>query len=188
MPVAFILDFADGTSAQYDAVVEDMQLGGHTAAGGLFHGAGATATGWRVVDVWENDAIFQQFAAEKIGPISQAHGLPEPEIERIEVGAPRVGPGGDAQFLQVVRLAGIDGDTFEALDGQILPDGSAPEGCVFHVNGAGADGWVVVDYWTSRDLRDAFIAGRVMPAMQAAGVSDPPQFEDLELHSVMTPA
>lgn len=190
VPVAFILDFPGGTTAQYDAVVAEMGLShGHVPDGALYHGAGPTASGMRVVDVWEADEPFQRFAAEKIGPITQAHGMAEPTIERLEVAQVRLSDDPDAEthFLQVVRMDGVDEDAFHALDEHVLPDGRAPEGCAFHVNGPTPRGWCVVDYWTSREIRDAFIAERVMPAVQAAGAA-PPAIEELDLHATLRPA
>jgi hypothetical protein len=185
MAAAFILDFEDGTSDQYDGVVEDMQLGGKVVPGALYHGAGATETGWRVVDLWEDEDAFQAFAAEKIGPISQAHGLAEPSIRRVELAEARAGSDAEAQFVQIVTLAGVDGETFNTLNSQVLPDGALPEACTFHVNGAAGADWCVIDFWTSRDARDAFMGERVGPVMQAAG-ADYPQIEDLDLHNTLT--
>src|SRR3954451_6349469 len=100
MAVGFILDFPGGTAEQYDQVVARMELGGHMAPGGSFHAAGPSADGWRVVDVWDSDEAFQRFAEEKIGPITQEVGLPEPKITRIE--EHRIGDqrdqGGDIEF------------------------------------------------------------------------------------------
>lgn len=187
MAVAFILDFEGATQAQYDAVVEDMQLGGRPAPGGLYHGAGASATGWRVIDVWESDAPFEEFARTKIGPITQAHGMPQPTIERIEVAKIRRGsdPDAEAHFAQVVRVEGVSADEFRALDSAVLADGKLPDGAIFHVNGPMDGGWCVVDYWASREQRDRFIETRVGPSAAAAGQA-PPTIEDLELHATMT--
>ena len=60
MAVAIIIDFKGGTLDQYDEVVEKMDLGGKTAPGGLFHWACKTDDGFRVVDVWEDRAEFEE--------------------------------------------------------------------------------------------------------------------------------
>jgi hypothetical protein len=189
MPVAYILDFAGGTTAQYDAVVAEMDLGGKAADGSLFHGAGATSTGLRVIDVWDDGAAFAAFTAAKTGPITQSKGLAPPAVEQLEVAEVRAGgsPDEEAHFAQVVRLDGLDAASWAALDPLVLPDGVPPAGCVFHVNGPGPNGWIVVDYWTSRAARDTFIAERVQPAMQAAGAAGPPAFEELDLHATLRP-
>jgi len=186
VPVSFILDFASGSLDDYDGVLADMQLGGHTPPNALYHAAGARDGGMRVWDTWESDAAFQEFAETKIGPITQAHGLPEPTIERIELAEARSGTDAPATFVQIVRLDGVDGDAFATLNAQVLPDGEMPEGGVFHVNGPTADGWIVIDSWTSREARDTFMATRVAPVMQSAGRSMP-AIDDLDLHNTLTP-
>jgi len=78
MAVGLILDFKGATLEQYDQVVEKMNLGGKTPAGGLFHWATKTDDGIRVTDVWEDRATFDKFAEEQIGPVTQEVGLPAP--------------------------------------------------------------------------------------------------------------
>ena len=65
MAHCFIMDFDGATAAQYDAVIEDMELGGRLPAHALYHGAGSPdGRSWRVVDVWETPEDFERFAAE----------------------------------------------------------------------------------------------------------------------------
>jgi hypothetical protein len=189
MAVAFVLDFEGATSAQYHAVVEDMHLGGKTAPGGLYHGAGNTANGLRVIDVWESDAVFEEFARTKIGPLTQKHGMPEPKIERFEVAEVRRGsePGAEAHFAQVVRLESLTAEQFHALDETVVPGGRMPDGVIFHVNGTTDGGFFVIDYWASREQRDTFLATQVGPASAAAGYP-PPAIEDLDLFATMVAA
>ena len=80
MAVAVILDFPGATLEQYDQVVELMGFtkGGVGAPGGLFHWVTKTDDGIRVVDVWESREIFERFAQEKIGPLTQQVGVTDP--------------------------------------------------------------------------------------------------------------
>lgn len=80
MPVAIIMDFPGATLDQYDQVIERMGLepGGATPDGAMFHWAAATDEGIRVVDVWETQEAFDRFAAEQIGPHTQAVGISPP--------------------------------------------------------------------------------------------------------------
>jgi hypothetical protein len=189
--VGFILDFASGGTEAYDEVVERMGLEGKTAAGGLFHVAGAGPRGGiRVVDVWESDDAFEAFAARKIRPITAEVGLAPPQIMRFDVhgtrdsGAPRR----TMRLFQVVRFSGLDEPGFDAMDGEILATG-VPEAMVFHVNGPAEDGgWVVADGWTSREARDAFLEARVYPvAAKHPGIT-PPRIEDFDVHATLEPA
>jgi hypothetical protein len=85
MAIGLILDFEGGTLDQYDQVVEKMDLGGKVPDGAHFHWVAKTDDGVRVVDVWEDPAKFEAFAAEKIGPLSAEAGLGEPKITQYEV-------------------------------------------------------------------------------------------------------
>lgn len=187
MPVGVIMDFGGGDAAAYDRVLERMQLGGRTPAGCQFHAAGAHGDGWRVIDVWDDPATFERFAQEQIGPHAGAEGFPEPKVEMLHAEESfDVRDGRTIALVQVVRLSGMDGDTFRDADSDIRDDREPPAGCLFHVNGPSDDGWMVVDAWTDKEKRDAFIAAKVGPAMQARGVT-PPAIEDLDVHSVLAP-
>ena len=51
----------------------------------ISHVAGATPTGWCVVDVWESQESFDKFFANRLGPALQKVGLPEPNVTPFEV-------------------------------------------------------------------------------------------------------
>jgi hypothetical protein len=87
MPVAIVMDFPGGTLEQYDQVVERMGLepGGDTPPGAMFHWVTQTPEGLRVVDVWETQEAFDQFAEEQIGPYTQEVGLSEPQMQTHDV-------------------------------------------------------------------------------------------------------
>jgi hypothetical protein len=75
------MDFDGGTLEEYDEVMQRMGLdaeGAEMPAGGLFHWVTKTDAGIRVTDVWETQEQFDRFAAEQIGPITQAVGVPGP--------------------------------------------------------------------------------------------------------------
>lgn len=80
MAVAIVMEFPDGTLEQYDEVVSKMGLtpGGAGPPESLFHWVTETDDGIRVTDVWVSKAAFDQFAEEKIGPITAEVGVPGP--------------------------------------------------------------------------------------------------------------
>lgn len=80
MAVAVLLEFPAGSLEQYDAVIEEMNLGGKPAPHGIFHVAGPTESGLRIVDVWDSPEEFEHFAQNKIGPITQKHGIAAPTV------------------------------------------------------------------------------------------------------------
>ena len=80
MAIAKLLEFAGVTSDQYDRVLERLELGGKLSSGGVYHIAGPTDDGWRVVDVWDSQEDFDRFFKEKLGAALEAEGMPAPNI------------------------------------------------------------------------------------------------------------
>ena len=88
MAIAVQLEFKGVTLDQYDQVVKKMGFkpGGKGEPGGIFHWVTKTADGIRVTDVWESREVFDKFAQEKIGPITQEVGVTgPPEITFFDV-------------------------------------------------------------------------------------------------------
>ena len=87
MPVLMVHDSPGGTKEQYDEVCSRLtdgrglhSLSDWSTGGILSHAAGPTASGWRVVDVWESEDAFARFGGE-IGPILQQVGMPgQPQL------------------------------------------------------------------------------------------------------------
>lgn len=81
MAIVRVYDFADGTLAQYDQVME--QFGNELAPGNLLHAAGAVDGGFRAVDVFESREV-----ADRVGPIvaeaAEKAGLVPPDIWEFE--------------------------------------------------------------------------------------------------------
>jgi hypothetical protein len=81
MAYGVLMDFASGSNDAYDRVIEAMGLtDGRPPSHALFHMAGPTDSGFRVVDIWESVEEFQKFAEEKIGPLANAEGFPPPTV------------------------------------------------------------------------------------------------------------
>ena len=96
MAIGVLFEFPGVTEAQYDAVCKKLNngqvlrsLSDWPSGGILSHVAGPTTTGWRVVDVWESQAAFEEFGARLI-PLMQ------------EMDFPQVAP----QFFQVHNFVG----------------------------------------------------------------------------------
>ena len=183
-----IVDAAGMDAAGYDRVMDRLDLGGRLPPGGIWHHAGATPSGWRAVDLWESPEAFQRFGDERLGPVFAELGFDRPRIEMLEVHEIRDGVYADAPFLQIVRMPGIDRDTFRAMDRRIIGGDQAPDHLVHHCNGTtSAFSWVV-DTWTSKQARDAFMEAHVRPNVADAPLTGPPIIEDLEVHNrIATP-
>lgn len=46
----------------------DHEVGPEPVAGLVAHVAGPTATGWRIIDVWESEEACHRFQAERLNP------------------------------------------------------------------------------------------------------------------------
>jgi hypothetical protein len=184
-PVAFIMDGAEATSGDYDAVMAQMDLVDKLPEGAIYHAAGATGKRWRVVDMWHDDEAYRTFAESQLGPALRARDI-HAEIERIELATFMAGPdqGAAPVFMHVLRLPGLDAEAFDALAERALVD-EPPVGLVFNASGRYADGWCVIAFWTSRMARDAFFAARLRSALASAPLTGPPTFEDVELYATI---
>jgi hypothetical protein len=80
MAVAFLLEWPGVTLDQYEAVVQDLDLGGKTYPGGIFHVAGPTESGLRVVDVWESEEAFGAFQPKLVAAL-QKNGVQPPQVQ-----------------------------------------------------------------------------------------------------------
>jgi len=82
------LDFKGMTLDQYDEVIKRMGFSpqGAGGPGSVFHCVTETADGIRVTDVWETQEDFENFAKEKIGPVTQEVGVEgQPDIQFFDV-------------------------------------------------------------------------------------------------------
>ena len=89
MAIALILQFEGFDSDKYDAVQEALGLAGN---GGLWpdgiisHLAGNTPQGWCVIDVWESQAHFDRFFAERLNmAFDKVGGLSKPRITAVDI-------------------------------------------------------------------------------------------------------
>lgn len=80
MAIAMLLEFTGGTLQQYDQVIEELKLGGRLARGGIFHVVGPADGGIRIVDVWESQEAAEAFQRDRLGPVSQKLGIPQPKV------------------------------------------------------------------------------------------------------------
>ena len=67
MAVALLFEGPGITQAQYDQARQEVSPNNSLPAGALYHVAGPTANGWRVVEVWESQDALDRFFAEKLG-------------------------------------------------------------------------------------------------------------------------
>lgn len=86
MAVCFTIDTPGGSEQIYDRVIEVVTGSGpFPPEGSIFHAAGPTETGWRVVDVWDSHEAFDRFMRERLGPALQQAAAPRPEVTEFPV-------------------------------------------------------------------------------------------------------
>lgn len=185
MTVALVLDFPGGTIDQYNEVVARMHLDGRMAPGGVLHVAGGYKGGLRVIDVWEDLGRYARFRDEQIIPHTQALGLPAPQVRLLEVDQEKPGSGGVPVLVQCVIIPGLDRDAFRAADRQIRPGDEMPPELTFHLNGPYEGGWCVIDGWTSKKARDAFLESRIRPVFERVPLTGAPSIEDLAVEATL---
>ena len=64
MPYGVMQDMPDVSEAEY--LMVEKHLGPDRPAGLLAHVSGPIEGGWRVINVWENEAAFQRFRSERL--------------------------------------------------------------------------------------------------------------------------
>jgi hypothetical protein len=90
MAIAVELSFhgQGATIDNYFTAIEKMGAapgGPHPDPHLLFHWVTVVGGGFVVTDVWQTREAFDQFAANRIGPISAEVGIPNPQTKFIEV-------------------------------------------------------------------------------------------------------
>jgi hypothetical protein len=67
MSIGLVFEGPTVTEAQYDQVAKEVLPGNKMPAGMLYHVAGSSPTGWRVVEVWNSQESADLFLKEKLG-------------------------------------------------------------------------------------------------------------------------
>ena len=82
MPVGMLIQLPGATAEFYDSVMEHLDWDTiERPQGFISHYAGPTGDGWLVFDVWETQADFERFVAERLGAaLAAASGGTPPEI------------------------------------------------------------------------------------------------------------
>ena len=72
MAIVIMFHVPDAGQEEYDAVMEKL---GPVAPGRIYHVAGPSEEGWRVVDVWESPEAFEAFLTERLLPVARQVGF-----------------------------------------------------------------------------------------------------------------
>jgi hypothetical protein len=89
-----------------------------------------------------------------------------------------------------IRFAGATAEQYDAVNAEMGVEADPPEGLIFHAGGPIDDGWGVLDFWESRAQFDAFLEGRIGPAIAALGDAappSPPTIMEFPVHNTIQP-
>lgn len=82
MAILMIHDVSDGTLAEYDQVIKELEAAGQgNPSGRLSHVAARKGDGYLVVDVWESQEAFERFGQTLVPLLERAGGhVPAPRF------------------------------------------------------------------------------------------------------------
>ena len=75
MAIGYIFNHPGGTQQQYDTALEQLNLAESPPEGLIFHAAGPTEDGWRVVEVWESQEAADAYFQGRLGQVLQNVGI-----------------------------------------------------------------------------------------------------------------
>jgi hypothetical protein len=74
------------TADQFEVMERSVDPDSNPPEGLIFHASGPIDGGWGVIDFWESRALFDRFAADRIGPAVAAAGVTAtPDIREFPV-------------------------------------------------------------------------------------------------------
>jgi quinol monooxygenase YgiN len=108
-------------------------------------------------------------------------------------GIPQAGLDYGAQVLQEDQMAialmfsgaGVTQAQYDQVRKELHPDNKPPAGMLYHVAGATADGWRVVEVWDSQEAADRYFQTTLGAALQKAKITVQP--DAFAVHNIMQP-
>jgi hypothetical protein len=79
MAIAMMVEIPGLTQEQYETAVQQVNQAGSPVGGALVHAAGSMEGGWRVLEVWESQAVADAFYSSALFRQITAH-FAEPKI------------------------------------------------------------------------------------------------------------
>ena len=86
MAIGILVEVPGGTQEMYDRTMVELNLDAKPAQGLISHVAGPTESGWRVLDVWNTKADFENFLNSRLGRAIHNAGFPgQPSISEFPI-------------------------------------------------------------------------------------------------------
>ena len=82
MATVMLMEWPDVKQEQYNRVMSNLGLDKNPPAGAIFHVAGFTAGGLRVLDIWDSQQAFERFQKDRLTAAVQKAGITgEPKVQ-----------------------------------------------------------------------------------------------------------
>jgi hypothetical protein len=86
MAIGILVEVPAGTQEMYDKTMVELNLSERPAEGLISHLAGPSENGWRVVDVWNTKADFENFLHTRLGEAIHKGGFPgQPTVSEFPI-------------------------------------------------------------------------------------------------------
>jgi len=184
MPVMIIIRASKVTAEQYEAVKAAVGWEQVPPPGAISHSIAFTATGAIEVNIWESQALFDSYVANRLQPVIDRLGvvLDSTEVHEtyaLGLGAPalphmlpmlqRPDPAPQGRVLAVFRRSGIPAPLYDSYRAR-APIDTVPEGALAHAYGRNGDDILSVDVWDDAAEMMKYIEDQVIPAVEAEGL------------------
>ena len=165
MPVLMTLEAPGGTTAQYDRANEITA--GELSPGLVLHTCAVTDDGIVVVDVWDSESSFEDFARETLAPAAAEAGLVTDAPKISPVHKLLFGTGTEPNVLVLLHAAGVSTDEYDALVARMPAYAGNGENhpAMVHVAAAEPEGLVTAGLWHSEAAYKEFAQSQLLPAI-----------------------
>jgi hypothetical protein len=86
MATVMMMEWPGVTQDQYNRVMSDLGLDKNPPVGAIFHVAGFTTSGLRVLDIWDSQQAFERFQKERLAATVQKVGITgQPNVQFLPV-------------------------------------------------------------------------------------------------------
>jgi hypothetical protein len=86
-----------------------------------------------------------------------------------------------------MRWPNIDVEAYERIRDRVRWEEDLPDGASFHVASPDGDAMRVFDIWDSGERFQAFVEGRIMPALEELGIESAAEVHVCEVHRMFAP-
>ena len=87
-----------------------------------------------------------------------------------------------------MRWAGVTPQQYDAARQTVHWEGDVPDGAMYHVAAFDEGGILVTDVWESAEHFQRFVESRLMPGVQAVGITGEPDVTIHPVHAIFAPA